>query len=248
MIERKLAAVFIDFENFYYSLTNLYEMPFEDAGETAVGLIASQLEKLRSSYGEFIIRQAFADWSSLQDPKKELQRIGIRIVDVLSTEFKNSADIELSLSVQETIITREDIDTIVIFAGDRDYMPIALRARERARNLYFVGFEKSLSGDLKSLVGESNYAYVKPQDLLSNRKSYKLTDDAKINKEQVSMEELTPNQVKAAMAAIKSYNEYRDRFGCVKVGIFLVDGLAKALPDIEHFERIRVFWSSLFCF
>ena len=90
----------------------------------------------------------------MQDPKKELQRLGIRIIDILSTEYKNSADIELSLAAQETILTRGDVDTIVIFAGDRDYMPIANRARESGKNLHFVGFEKSLSGDLKRLVGK----------------------------------------------------------------------------------------------
>ena len=112
---KELAAVFIDFENFYFSLTNLYEMTYGDAGEVVVALIASQLDKLRSEKGEFIIRQAFADWSAFQGPKKELQKIGIRIVDVLSTEYKNSADIELSLAVLETILTRQDIGTIVIF-------------------------------------------------------------------------------------------------------------------------------------
>jgi hypothetical protein len=40
---------------------------------------------LRDKVGEFVIRQAFADWSRLQGPKKELQFMGIRIVDVLAT-------------------------------------------------------------------------------------------------------------------------------------------------------------------
>ena len=63
---RNFAAVFIDFENFFYSLTNLYELPYEDAGEVAVVLIANQIEKLKKECGEIIIRQAFADWRSMQ--------------------------------------------------------------------------------------------------------------------------------------------------------------------------------------
>ncbi|MHB1492258.1 MAG: NYN domain-containing protein [Thermoplasmataceae archaeon] len=238
---RKLAALFIDFENFYYSLTNLYEMPYEDAGEEAVALIAYYLDESRAIHGEFIIRQAFADWSSKDYPKKELQRLGIRIVDILSTAYKNSADIELSLSVQETIITREDIDTIVIFAGDRDYLPIANRAREKGKNLHFVGFEKSLSGDLKYLIGESNYSYVKPENYSGYGKHEKGFINPKGTKQPVSIEELTPDQIKASIAAIESFDEYKGKFGSVKVSIFLVEGLARSLPDLEHLARKKVF-------
>ena len=55
MSERKLCALFRDFENFYFSLTNLYEMTHQDAEEVVVSLIASQLEKLGSKLGELSI-------------------------------------------------------------------------------------------------------------------------------------------------------------------------------------------------
>lgn len=243
MTDRKLAAVFIDFENFYFSLTNLYEMTHQDAGEVVVGLIASQLERLISKQGEFIIRQAFADWSSFTGPKKELQRIGIRIIDILSTEYKNSADIELSLAVLETMITRPEIEIIVIFAGDRDYMPIALRARERGRSLFFVGFEKSLSGDVKSLVGKSNYSYVAPEEFLGNKSPLDDFSEVDAKEPLLTIEGLTQDEVKAAKAAVQAFDQYEVRFGCVKVSVFLVEGLAAALPDLEHFRRRQIFGS-----
>lgn len=243
MSERKLAAAFIDFENFYFSLTNLYELTYRDAGEVIVSLIASKLDQLKEEIGEFIIRQAFADWSTFQESKKELQRIGIRIFDFLSTEYKNSADIELSLAVLETVITRDDIDTIVIFAGDRDYMPVALRARERGRNLHFVGFEKSLSGDVKSLVGEANYSYVVPEGASNGKKSKGASKAVGEKETALVIEGLDENEVKGATAAIKAYDKYEDRFGCVKVSVFLVEGLAEALPELEHFQRKQVFSS-----
>ena len=244
MTGKKLAAVLIDFENFYFSLTNLYEISHQDAGEVIVALIASQLEKLASNQGEFIIRQAFADWSSFPGPKKELQRIGIRIIDVLSTEYKNSADIELSLAVLETMITRPEIEKIVIFAGDRDYMPIALRGRERGRSLFFVGFEKSLSGDIKSLVGNANYSYVTLEETLRNKNPMDDYLDIDTREPSLTVEGLTQNEVKAAIAAVNAFDKYEVRFGCVKVSVFLVEGLADALPDVDHFRR-KVIFSSL---
>ena len=158
--QKRLAAVFIDFENIYYSLTNTYRMTYPEANEASVSLIAKAFDGLREKVGEFKIRQAFADWSHLQEPKKELQLKGIRIVDVLATQYKNSTDIELSLAAQEVGLTRKDINTIVIFAGDRDYMLIVNRIREMGKDLYIVGMKGTLSGDLKKLVGEANYSYL----------------------------------------------------------------------------------------
>ena len=241
MNDKKLSALFIDFENFYFSLTNLYEMTHQDAGEIVVGLIASQLEKLGNKLGEFVIREAFADWASFPGIKKELQRMGIRIIDVLSTSYKNSADIELSLSVLETIITRPEIEVIVIFAGDRDYMPVALRARERGRSLFFVGFEKSLSGDVKSLVGKSNYLYVYPNDVVDSRSNAEKLVEVDTVRSSLNVKGLTPDEVKAAKAAIRAFNQYKSRFGCVKVSVFLVEGLPKALPDQDHSQRKQLF-------
>ena len=241
MSDRKLCALFIDFENFYFSLTNLYEMTHQDAGEIVVGLIASQLEKLGSKLGEFVIRQAFADWGAFPGIKKELQRMGIRIVDVLSTAYKNSADIELSLSVLETIITRPEIEVVVVFAGDRDYMPVALRARERGRTLFFAGLEKSLSGDVKSLVGKNNYIYVYPSDALGSKNNAEKLVEVDTIRSSLNVEGLTPDEVKAAKAAILAFNQYKSRFGSVKVGVFLNEGLPKALPNLNHSQRKQIF-------
>ncbi|OWP56271.1 MAG: hypothetical protein B2I17_06725 [Thermoplasmatales archaeon B_DKE] len=238
---KDFAAVLIDFENFYYSLTNVYEFPYEDAGEAAVTLIANQLEKLKKRYGEIIIRQAFADWSSMQDSKRELQRLGIRIVDILSTQYKNSADIELSLAAQEIILTREDIATIVIFAGDRDYMPIANRIREKGKNLHFVGFEKSLSGDLKKLVGEGNYSYARTDDIQPVTKTGNSGENAMLGVDERVIDGLDQVQTRAAIAALDSYDKYRERFGCVKVSVFLMESLAMELPELDHLGRKKIF-------
>ena len=218
-----------------------YEVTHQDAAEVVVGLIASHVEKLGSKLGEFVIKQAFADWGAFPGIKKELQRMGIRIVDVLSTSYKNSADIELSLSVLETIITRPEIEDIVIFAGDRDYMPIALRSRERGRSLFFVGFEKSLSGDIKSLVGKNNYSYVYPGDATGSKSNSGKLVEVEELKSTLNVEGLTPDEAKAAKAAILAFEQYRSRFGCVKVSVFLVEGLPKALPDLDHSQRKLIF-------
>ncbi|MEM3851884.1 MAG: NYN domain-containing protein [Methanomassiliicoccales archaeon] len=238
---RKAAAVFIDLENFYFSLTNTYGLSYDEASSACIAITDSTLELLEKRH-DVIIRQAFADWSNLSEVKKELQKMGVRIIDVLSTEYKNSADIELSLAVQEVILTRPDIETVAILAGDRDYMPVALRARERGKTLYFIGFRETLSGDLKKLVGEGNYFYADPS-------TYKITGEAEtgigqhVTKEVMETSDFTEEEGKALQAAIDAFDQYKEKFGSVKLGAFLVDRLAKALPELSHLERKKVFQS-----
>ncbi len=239
MNDRKLAAVFIDFENFYYSLTNLYGMSYDAASGAAVSIIGNTLDSLLEDVGEFIIRQAFADWSDLQEAKRELQKMGIRIFDVLSTVHKNSADIELSLSVQEAVLTREDLSTIVVFAGDRDYMPIALRTKEKGRRMYFVGFRESLSGDLKKLVGEKNYSYVDTTSLSISSEKQESGTAGEIR----GIKELDRYQQRAAEAALTEFDANREKYGSVKLKEFIVKNLAVVLPNLDHLQRKKIFQS-----
>ncbi|OWP55819.1 MAG: hypothetical protein B2I17_09015 [Thermoplasmatales archaeon B_DKE] len=61
----------------------------------SISLIGRALDKLRESTDdEFVIRRAFADWSELAESKKELQKLGIRAVDVLSDVHKNGATLK----------------------------------------------------------------------------------------------------------------------------------------------------------
>lgn len=239
--QKRLAAVFVDFENFYYSLTNAYSKTYPEADEASASLIANALDDLKDKVGEFVIRQAFADWSRLQGPKKELQRMGIRIVDVLANTHKNSSDIELSLAAQEVGLTRKDIDTIVIFAGDRDYMLIANRIREMGKSLYIVGMKSTLSGDLKKLVGDGNYSYL-------DIENYSLaTEDEESEAQSVRTAvkgiALSADQMKTAEAAIMEFDRFKERYGSVKLKEFIVDKLAEVLPDLEHLQRKEVFGS-----
>lgn len=239
--QKRLAAVFIDFENFYYSLTNTYGRTYPEADEASVSLIANALDGLRDKVGEFVIRQAFADWSRLQGPKKELQLMGIRIVDVLATQYKNSSDIELSLAAQEVGLTRKDIDNIVIFAGDRDYMLIANRIREMGKDLYIVGIKGTLSGDLKKLVGEGNYSYLD----IGNYSLASEGDESEAQGVRTAVKgiALSADEIKAAEAAIMEFDIYKERYGSVKLKEFIVGKLAEVLPDLEHLQRKGVFSS-----
>ncbi len=155
----ELAAVFVDFENISIALVNQFGVKTDKAQEQAANIIHALIEEFGKT-NLVAIRQAFADWSQYPDVLQDLYVMGVQTENVKSLVHKNSADIELSLSAQETMLTRSDVSKIIIIAGDRDYMPLATRMLRKGKDFLFVGFEECFSGDLRQLVGDSHYAYV----------------------------------------------------------------------------------------
>lgn len=241
-----LGTIFVDYENLVLTLTNEFHLPRAEA-ENRVLDVLGNVEQMLSGRGVRVVRrEAFADWSDYPTTSNELYRMGYRTRNVGATIHKNSADIELSLSVQEVMLQNEKVDMLVIAAGDRDYMPIAMRAIESAKDLLFVSFKESLSGDLKELVGPNGYLYVDPTSgqLVSPADESRLIKSvASSAKRSSPPRALTSEEEFALRAAIESYDEYKPKYGDVKLSGFLVVGLAKALPGLSHLQRKNVFSS-----
>ena len=243
MDPKKLAAVLIDYDNIYVTLINQYGFSRSKARAKTVRIIGNLLSHMEETIGlSPIIRQAFADWSAYPDTLNELSIMGFRVMHVKGVAGKNSADIELSLSLQEVMLTRPDMDVLVVVAGDRDYLPIAQRVQERAKRIIFYSFERRLSGDIKELVGKDNYFYVDPETNDVLRKSVKKRPPSK-RVSSKPLPKLDYAQKSAMSAALEADREYGPKFGSVKLSGFLVDRLAKALPEKSHLERKDIFSS-----
>lgn len=295
MTTHGFGALLIDYDNIYASLMNQYGYDRSDAQLKSVEIVGNTISHMTETLGVSpIIRQAFADWGMNPDVPNELYTMGIRAVHVKGVRGKSSADIELSLRLQEVMLTREDINALVVLSGDRDYLPIAQRAQERGKQIIFYSFERTLSGDIKKLVGKDNYWYIDPASLkpLSERdfehrepkkkpkrlpslikhipeegtttnalakklglkekdvfqRIKKLARDGLVTTEKVGrwtkcklLAPLDDNQRKALRAAAEAHKEYVPKYGSVKLSGFLVVKLAKALPEISHLDRKKIF-------
>lgn len=161
--EAKLGAILIDFDNIYVSLIKEYGYNQTKAQTKTIEIVNNTINHIGTRLKTApIIKRAYADWSMYPDIPNELYTLGVTIGHVKAMRGKNSADIELSLSLLEIMLTRADVSVLVVLAGDRDYLPVARRVRERAKEIIFYSFEKCLSGDIKKLVGDENYWYIDP--------------------------------------------------------------------------------------
>jgi pyruvate/2-oxoglutarate dehydrogenase complex dihydrolipoamide acyltransferase (E2) component len=83
--------------------------------------------------------------------------MGVDTRNVLGTDHKNAADMQLCIDALEVLYTRPDIGTFVLVAGDRDYIPVLQHLRRQARQVKVVGFRESVSGDLLLMLGQEHF-------------------------------------------------------------------------------------------
>jgi hypothetical protein len=149
----------------------------------------------------------------------------------LSTVHKNSSDLLLSIEAIELLHRRPEINVFVIVGGDRDYLPVVRRMRERLKKVLLVGFRGRTSGDLITAVGRDNYITdddlsvddgptpTEPSRAEPGCGSAKLTDESQ---ERLCMEEI--------LMAGRRHSE-------IWLGPFLANKLSSKLPSLDRDQR-----------
>lgn len=152
------AAVFIDFENVYYFLKNHYLDP-QDPHDYALDLVRALRDALKREQGlDSLVLNAYADFDKIPTgPQGPLYLMGVSTRNVLGTDHKNAADMQLCIDALEVLYTRPAIGTFVLVAGDRDYIPVLQHLRRQARQVKVVGFRESISGDLLQMLGQEHF-------------------------------------------------------------------------------------------
>jgi hypothetical protein len=152
------AAVFIDFENVYYFLKNHYLDP-QDPHDYALDLVRALRDTLKRELGlDSLVLNAYADFDKIPTgPQGPLYLMGVSTRNVLGTDHKNAADMQLCIDALEVLYTRPAIGTFVLVAGDRDYIPVLQHLRRQARQVKVVGFRESVSGDLLQMLGQEHF-------------------------------------------------------------------------------------------
>ncbi|WP_426061923.1 NYN domain-containing protein [Hymenobacter sp. B1770] len=159
------AAIFIDFENIYYFLKNHFQDPPE-LNDYVLDIVGTLRKQLHEKGLDSLISYAYADFERLATaPQGALYLMGVSTRNVLGTDHKNAADMQLCIDALEVMYTRPDIGTFILVAGDRDYIPLLQHLRRQARQVLVAGFRESVSGDLLQNIGAENF--LDARDLLA---------------------------------------------------------------------------------
>ena len=132
-------AVFIDFENIYYSSLNNY------GEEPDLTIIRNLCEKK----GGIASIQAFGDWVRFNEQINSLQTSGIQpVFTPLSRAEKSSADTYICVYAMKLLMQNQNINTVILVSGDRDFIPLLNELRSLGKNSFLMGVPGSISRDL----------------------------------------------------------------------------------------------------
>lgn len=142
-------ALFVDYENVYWSLKNNYTLIIQP------GRLIDLIKQEAQREGQVVLASAYADFDQpeFKGLQTDLQRRSVEPRHVFSKSFpegirKNAADIELSLDALELMYTRDDIDTYVLVCGDRDLIQLIRKLHTRNKRVSVIGVGRTTSNDL----------------------------------------------------------------------------------------------------
>ncbi len=146
-------GVFIDWENFKYSLYEVGRMPN----------VAALMQAVRERYGRPALARAYADWQDYYHRKSSdqmnLYAAGVEPVYVPSRRspihqdrIKNSVDVRMSLDCLEVSFTHHHLQTFVLVAGDADFQHVVGALRRRGARVIMIGVSGSTALRLAAVV------------------------------------------------------------------------------------------------
>lgn len=153
----RFASILIDFENVYYFLHN--NTAGADVSGVAMDMVRQLRQHLEEKYQEQAISlDAYADFDRINaEVLGPLYLAGVETHNVLGTDHKNAADMRLCIDALEILYTRPKIESFVVVAGDRDYIPLIQHMKKHGRTVRVAGFPHSVSGDLRKIVGDAYF-------------------------------------------------------------------------------------------
>lgn len=150
-------AVFVDFENIRYSTINSYGREPDP--------IAWRDKALK--YGLMGVARAYADFD--QHPVQVRMRLDVagfeaqhypakRSTDSSGREkIESRSDLNFAIDIINTALTRPDIQTFLLFTGDKDFIRLVTSLRNRlGKRIIICGVPGSVSPDLVAAAGEED--------------------------------------------------------------------------------------------
>lgn len=170
---KKDVALFLDFENVYISVRQVYKQNpnFEVIVEKA------------EEFGRVIISRAYADWYHYQRITNSLYANGIEPVYVPTYYYgqdpqhtnaiKNSVDIHLVIDAMRMLYSHDNIETFVFVTGDRDFIPLMNAIRQYGKECIVIGVAESASSHLAQSADEFYFYHQLAEDIASTTEQTK---------------------------------------------------------------------------
>jgi len=139
-------ALYWDFENLHAGVFKQKNGEYDDYAKVCCKpqealMDVAAILTFAETLGTVVINRAFGHWGKFQRYRVPLLEASVDLVQLfpVGANGKNGADIRLCLDVMEDMVRYPHIQTIVIAAGDSDYLPLVHKIKATGRKLYGIG-------------------------------------------------------------------------------------------------------------
>ena len=143
-------ALYWDFENLHAALCEEKEPGSYGVADRRFKLQEPLIDvqavvDLAASFGPIAIHRAYCNWQFFGRYRDVLLQNSMELMQLFppGAAGKNGADIRLALDAAEDVARYPHVATVVIVAGDSDFLPLAHKIKAAGRTLVGVGTRKS---------------------------------------------------------------------------------------------------------
>ena len=148
--EHRSVALYWDFENIHAGLCEEKEPGAYARPDNRFKLQEPLVEvravaALAASYGPIAIHRAYCNWQFFGRYRDQLLQHAMELVQMFppGAAAKNGADIRLCLDAMEDVARLAHIGTVVVAAGDSDFLPLAQKLKAAGRTVVGVGTRRT---------------------------------------------------------------------------------------------------------
>jgi uncharacterized protein (TIGR00288 family) len=148
--DSRSVALYWDFENLHASLWEAKQDEAYARNDNRFKVQEPLIDvhavvQMAASFGRLSIHRAYCNWQYFGRYRDALLHHAIDLVQLFPPggAAKNGADIRLSLDAMEDVARFPHIGTVVIVAGDTDFMPLAQKIKAAGRRVVGIGDRRS---------------------------------------------------------------------------------------------------------
>ena len=229
-------ALFIDFENLMYGLTDR----FGDQGAFE-RFQAGRLMSFARDFGVLRWAKAYADWRmrAMNRFQQDLFSHGVELNHVLSRGQKNAVDVKMAVDMIESIFLYPDVNVYILCSGDRDFLPVLNTLIRHGKRVLILSPQKALSTESKR-VGAETYIF----ESLSPASTELLTVTGpsaraieQLRDHLVSILNAHPRGLSGALLKLALIDRYGGRFDERSFGFVKLGELLNAFSELLEVER-----------
>lgn len=150
-MRKKLVAIFVDYENVRNGLWKHFQkrIPNDISTDQLLGAFKQVAEEIGSLYEAYI----YGDWTIRPEDAKAIDRTPqFRAMLVLRSDSKKDrTDPVMNFAIDDFFREKDDIENVIIGAGDSDYCEVLRRGNRMHKNIYICAVGQQTAPELLSL-------------------------------------------------------------------------------------------------